>query len=365
MTEQTNTNENNENPIIDRPEHLGSLETRSPKQTATFILFSGLVLIILSGLFYLTFNKKDRSPTRKTSNSKIAKSPEFVETKVTQPPVETKPEPKPVSIVIPEEKPLRPQTVTLGQLTDKNNVNIPSEKPKPDPIYTRKLGGGSLLLGSVSGNEKNKIETPKASVFTAKASQLKNQDYLVIQGTKISCTMENALDSTIPGYTSCIVAEDVYSANGNVILIDRGTKIAGEYQSSLEHGQARLYVKWNRAVTPEGVTVELASGSAGSLGRAGITGYVDKHWFERFGNALLVSVIADALGYASDNTENENFENTESTVNEMATIAAEAGITIKPTINVNQGAEVIIYVQRDLDFSPIYHLVYDHNKAHD
>ena len=61
----------------------------------------------------------------------------------------------------------------------------------------------------------------------------------------------------------CIVSKDVYSANGQTLLIERGSKIIGEQTSALLQGQARVFVLWNELETPTGVKVPLASPGAG------------------------------------------------------------------------------------------------------
>ncbi len=348
-----------QNQTIERENRMDDLEVKSPKQTLVLIIFTIFVLTLLGAILYVMLTRENSTPQKEiVTKNKIANNPGTIDMTIEKPePIVEQPK-----IIIPEEVVLRPETVTLKDIG--NEPNVP-EVPKIDEAYMRKLqGGGSLLAGGSSSKiqDTKKTKPFNASVLQAKAGKLGDMNYLITQGTKIHCTMENALDSTIPGYTSCIIARDVYSANGNVILLDRGTKVSGKYESNLQHGQARLYVQWNRAITPEGVVVDLKSGGTGPLGREGHTGQVNKHWWDRFGNALLVSIVGDALGYTSDKTNNENFENTENTINQMVKIAAENGITIKPSIDINQGTDIIIYVQHDLSFENVYTLEYDKDR---
>ena len=97
------------------------------------------------------------------------------------------------------------------------------------------------------------------------------------------------MDSTTPGYVTCLVPRDVYSDNGAVVLMEKGTRVLGEYRAGLRQGQRRLFVLWTRAVTPDGVAIALASPAADALGRAGFDGEIDTHFWERFGGALLLS----------------------------------------------------------------------------
>jgi type IV secretion system protein VirB10 len=192
----------------------------------------------------------------------------------------------------------------------------------------------------------------------SKAGTLGNRDFIVAMGTSIPCVLETALASDQPGFTSCVINRDVLSDNGRVVLMEKGTQIVGEYRGGLQRGQKRLFVLWNRAKTPKGVIVTLASPATDALGRAGVDGYIDTHWWERFGSALLLSIVGDATSYASSRLQDSdvNAQNTTSASQQAAAIAVEQSINIPPTLNKHQGELVSIFVARDLDFSGIYRL---------
>jgi type IV secretion system protein VirB10 len=192
----------------------------------------------------------------------------------------------------------------------------------------------------------------------SRAGTLGNRDFVVAMGTSIPCVLETALASDQPGFTSCVINRDVLSDNGRVVLMEKGTQVVGEYRGGLQRGQKRLFVLWNRAKTPKGVIVTLASPATDALGRAGVDGYVDTHWWERFGSALLLSIVGDATSYASSRLQDSdvNAQNTTSAGQQAAAIAVEQSINIPPTLNKHQGELVSIFVARDLDFSGIYRL---------
>lgn len=192
----------------------------------------------------------------------------------------------------------------------------------------------------------------------SRAGTLGNRDFIVAMGTSIPCVLETALASDQPGFTSCVINRDVLSDNGRVVLMEKGTQVVGEYRGGLQRGQKRLFVLWNRAKTPKGVIVTLASPATDALGRAGVDGYVDTHWWERFGSALLLSIVGDATSYASSQLRDSDVDaqNTTSAGQQAAAIAVEQSINIPPTLNKHQGEQVSIFVARDLDFSGIYRL---------
>lgn len=192
----------------------------------------------------------------------------------------------------------------------------------------------------------------------SRAGTLGNRNFIVAMGTSIPCVLETALSSDQPGFTSCVLNRDVLSDNGRVVLMEKGTQLVGEYRGSLQRGQKRLFVLWNRAKTPKGVIVTLASPATDALGRAGVDGYVDTHWWERFGSAFLLSIVGDATGYANGRLQQNDVgaENTTGAGKQAAAIAVEQSINIPPTLNKHQGEIVSIFVARDLDFSRVYGL---------
>ncbi|WVT77601.1 type IV secretion system protein VirB10 (plasmid) [Sinorhizobium chiapasense] len=192
----------------------------------------------------------------------------------------------------------------------------------------------------------------------SRAGTLGNRNFIVAMGSSIPCVLETAMASDQPGFTSCVINRDVLSDNGRVVLMEKGTQVVGEYRGAVQRGQKRLFVLWNRAKTPNGVIVTLASPATDALGRAGVDGYVDTHWWERFGSALLLSIVGDATSYASSRLQDSDVDaqNTTSAGQQAAAIAVEQSINIPPTLNKHQGELVSIFVARDLDFSGVYRL---------
>ena len=161
------------------------------------------------------------------------------------------------------------------------------------------------------------------------------------------------MDSTTPGYVSCVIPRDVYSDNGGVVLLERGTRVLGEYRGGLQQGRRRLFVLWTRAVTPTGVAVDLASPAADALGRAGFDGVVDTHFWDRFGGALLISLVDDGAWAAFGEDRPGGGARLPS---DAAAAALQGSIDIPPTLRKAQGAEVTLFVARDLDFRGVYQL---------
>lgn len=197
-----------------------------------------------------------------------------------------------------------------------------------------------------------------SAVGEARASMLPNRNFLVTAGTLIPCVLQTAINSAQPGYTSCLIPRDVYSENGRVVLMEKGTRVLGEYRGGIQQGQNRLFVLWTRAVTPQGVRIDLASPGSDALGRAGLAGAVDSFFWARFGGALLLSLVDDAayIGGQAVSNGNGNFNNITRTPSEGAAIALQNNINIRPVLKKNQGEEVGIFVAKDFNFADVYNL---------
>lgn len=206
------------------------------------------------------------------------------------------------------------------------------------------------------GNQLTPSKTPKAT-----ATLLGNRSLMLAKGASIDCGLDTAFSSDAASQLSCTVTKNVYSDDGKVVLIDKGSKATGESGTSIKQGQTRVFVLWTRIKTPTGVVIDLDSPGADSLGRGGISGDVDNHFMERFGAAFLVSMFQDVVGYgiAKSSTGSNStsvIQNTQSSGNSLATEIVRNSIGIPPTLQKNQGDRISISVARDLDFSSVYEL---------
>jgi type IV secretory pathway VirB10-like protein len=187
----------------------------------------------------------------------------------------------------------------------------------------------------------------------AEATQLHHRTTLIPQGTTITGVLETALDSDLPGYTRAVVSRDVRGFDGTEILIPRGSRVIGEYKSAVAQGQTRAFVIWTRVIRPDGVSIQIASSGTDPLGRAGLAGKVNTHFFQRFSGAILLSVINAGVQNLSNRNNNTSIVIASSGDAATASLAALVPTAIPPTIKVAQGAPIRIFVARDLDFSTV------------
>jgi type IV secretion system protein VirB10 len=192
------------------------------------------------------------------------------------------------------------------------------------------------------------------------ARMLGNRNFILAEGAYIDCSLRTKLNSTVPGKTACDVTRNIYSDNGKVLLVERGSVVTGEYQANLRQGMARIFILWTRIKTPNGVIIRLDSPGTDPLGGGGVPGYIDNHFWQRFGGALMLSLVDDVArgvtgGNGSGSGGNQvNFGSTGEATQNMAAEALKNTINIPPTLYKNQGEQVGIFVARDLDFSSVY-----------
>jgi type IV secretion system protein VirB10 len=177
---------------------------------------------------------------------------------------------------------------------------------------------------------------------------------LLPKGASLDCTLETAIDSTLPGMTTCVTAVDVFGADGQVVVLPRGTQLVGETRGSVRAGQARVQVLWTEARTPTGVVVALASPGTDPLGRAGLPGTVDRQFGERFGAAVLLSVIEGAISAAVASQERGSgaVYITPNAVPEVMTELLRENASVPPRLVKAQGDRVAVLVARDINFRP-------------
>ena len=223
------------------------------------------------------------------------------------------------------------------------------------PVGSASAGG--LFNGQLQGSV-----TPKVV-----AGKLGDRSLTLPKGTAFTCALKTRVISAASGLVGCQVQRNVFSDDGRVLLIERGSHLDGEYRvASVRPGTVRIPVLWTRIRTPLGVTVDVDSPGTGQLGDSGIDGYVDNRWGERLGAALLLSLIDDSVKLVLQNHANQPDNNgqantivlpsTTANSSKLAEKVLDSTINIPPLIYQNQGGIVGIYVARDVDFSSVYAL---------
>jgi len=239
-----------------------------------------------------------------------------------------------------------------------NSMTVSSSSlPNRSPDGLQSAGVAQLVTDNP--NTAFLLQTGNSKAEREYATHFGPLPYVIGQGKFIFGTLAVAINSDLPGQLSATVSQDIYGEQGRIILIPRGSRLIGEYRSGLSNNQSRLFIVWTRVIEPNGIDIRLGSEGTDALGRAGLTGQVDVHFFERFGTSLLISMIgagASTVGVSTSNEYNSASAYRQSMTQALAEQSKNIlsqSINIPPTINISQGEKIIVFVNRDLDFSRV------------
>jgi type IV secretion system protein VirB10 len=253
----------------------------------------------------------------------------------------------------------QPRALTLME----RRMNNGQEAPGPGTAqnsYTQ-----ALLAGMPAPPAGAAQEIPAVARDDASGAQfINNPDALLVRGTYLRCVLETRIVTDISGFTSCVVTEPVYSINGRSLLVPKGSKVSGRYDT--DANGPRVAVIWDRITTPTGIDINMASPGVDNLGGAGHPGDYDAHWPSRISAALMISLISDVFKYEGEQhgprtttvsnglvTQAPFESNTARTMERLANQALNRSINRPATVTINQGTVVNIYVAKDVDFSGV------------
>lgn len=401
MTEQIKPQQENNS----APKEVGIASVAGTKKHSgsdlTLILMFLLAAVLVTGVAFGFYQKSQNASKASTQQETVTRTfsgkaltvPPLSEISPPEPPPvieEPKAEEKPETAKAPEPK-FEPEPIIAQppQITPAmQNTGLDSKEEKREPTLEEKrnmapmMGESSTITNDTEGRGKGLAATfreegyasgagssggklggllSSVSTPSTKAGMMPDRNLLLPKGAFIDCILETKLDTTVPGMTSCVLPRDVYSANGKVLLLERGSKAIGEYKGAVENGLNRIFVLWTQIQTPKGVRINLDSPATDSLGGSGMAGNIDFHWWARFGNALLFTLIEDGFDFAmTKQTENNGgvnyYQNSQDGMEEIIREAMRQSGNIPPTLTKNQGERIGIFVARDVDFSSVYRL---------
>jgi type IV secretion system protein VirB10 len=238
-------------------------------------------------------------------------------------------------------------------------VGVRSEERSDSGATTAVVPGAASDAGATSDPNLSDVDrfssrVGNEEVQVASARRMAGLDRMIPQGAIIGAVMETALNSDLPGYARAITQRDVYSFDGSAVLIPAGSRLVGQYKSGVAQGGSRVFVLWTRLIRSDGVSIELASPATDELGRGGLGGKVNRHFLQRFGGAILTSVLTGGISAATAALSRGStvIVGNAGQATSLATQATQNN-DIPPTITTRQGAAVRVFVARDLDFSRV------------
>src|SRR3546814_7907194 len=124
-------------------------------------------------------------------------------------------------------------------------------------------GQGAQLLGASAdgdgqgGSRRTNLENMRqtSQIDRVSGRDIGNRDMLILAGSFIPCVLQTAMDSSQPGYVSCIIPRDIYSDNVRVVL--RSEEHTSELQSLMRTSYAVFCLKKKKNDTLQFLTTHL------------------------------------------------------------------------------------------------------------
>ncbi|PAB24874.1 conjugal transfer protein, partial [Pseudomonas savastanoi] len=175
----------------------------------------------------------------------------------------------------------------------------------PPSLLADVQGGSSSGLGGESPSRKrSSLSDLGGTTFApAKAYLAPNRKYLVSHNTYTRCALYTEIISTHPGLVDCRLTDPLYSADGSTVIAAAGDKLTGEQTVQVGPGETSVFTTWTEIETQSGVRAKIDSLGAGPMGASGTEAWINRHYMQRFGGAVMLSFIQDALQAASNTTQ--------------------------------------------------------------
>ena len=179
----------------------------------------------------------------------------------------------------------------------------------------------------------------------------------VLMGTIFTVELMNNINTDLPGSVSGRVTKNIYSADGQYILIPQGSIVLGNYNSSISYAQSRVQVAWNTLIRPDLYQINLGNMEGTDVqGAAGLKGWINDHPLEYVKAFALMSFVnliniefKNQIGAYDNNEYVQNIlADAQSVMNQMGTKIVDRAMDIQPTISIKAGTIINVVVNTNL-----------------
>lgn len=367
-------NKVNDNKIefgINPLDSVSSKDKKQSKRNLIILSIAGLlILFLLIGLFYFIlhhFNNETKIEDEAINFSKVAQdnSIESQQKKLSQTATDEDNQADDDDEETEDDQSDDEKTeddTTTEKLEDSKLAASP-QPTKPPIIYEYALDDESRQTNSASANSTAKVmyagsKNPNSSAGIDSIPP----SFRISKGHNILCTLQTKIDTSYPGITTCLIAKPVYSDDGKLVLIEKGSLVTGEQASDLK-GTSRAFVTWNEIKTPNNIVIRVDSPMGDSLGATGIEGKINRQTLNKFFLGTMISVIKRTEDYLVNKHRKEDSAvtiNNGDMINDQADQLNQLAENLnqefieKRTLVVNPGTLVNIQLSQDLDFSSVY-----------
>lgn len=352
-------------------------------------------VIVIVGISFFTFNKKDtKEKTKKINNSqRIEESEEISTTEEIEEMVKSNPI---INNQLEAEKAddLELEKIRLQQEYELRRLQMQMEQERLAWENSRKQASLSLIQGQGSYE---KEETPKKTnpydgfsipplpeypkedpnLQESKKEFAKNSsvDEFVLQrylqpavsqyevkaGTIIPLTLETAINSDLPGEITAVVKTDIYdSKTGNILLIPAGSRVIGRYSSDVSFGQERVQAVINRITLPNQKSINIGTMNlVDKLGASGVSDKIDTKLGKVFTSVIMSAILGIGAGAVKEDNDDDSDEWKNDAIDGGGTQAINVGnayankvLNVQPSLKIRNGYTVGLFVNKDLLLEP-------------
>ena len=236
---------------------------------------------------------------------------------------------------------------------------------KQDPIGN-KAEPGEAIQTKASFADNPKKETESVGNVEDKKTELIYTDYppvTLYEGEMLEAVLVNRIIAdTEPSPVVCQISKDVFDHSAGYVVIPASSRIVGLSQVVNYKGAYRLFINFHRIILPNGPSIDLpqsqkALKALDETGALGVVSHVDRHWFLQFGTAILFGVLDGLSGAAqrsSDiySTQSLVLGRTSDNFQKILDKIMDQYSSVVPTIRVDQGKTMKIYLADDILISP-------------
>lgn len=176
---------------------------------------------------------------------------------------------------------------------------------------------------------------------------------MVPAGSMVPAITMHSINSQLGGLALLTIERQFYGADGRKVIFPKGSTVLCRYKSLGKQGNTRLPVSCDRLTRPDGASVMLTKAAgADQSGRTGFVGVVDTRWWDRYGDAFVLSGLSVIAGYGRGRVDDEDLrQGVTDGVDRLTEVTADVirqNLDLAPVTTVSPGSRVLLVLETDL-----------------
>lgn len=177
--------------------------------------------------------------------------------------------------------------------------------------------------------------------------------YRIFEGTVFEGVVTNHVDGGIAGPIIVMLTTDYYSHDHQQLLLPQGTRLIGNVQSVGNQQQRKLLVVFNRAVCPDGFSLDLNKYiGLDPIGTTGLATNVNNHILSSFAAAAAIGGLGGLAQIGNNGSVLTADTQIRNGISEQSAMEAEQilnhFLNRLPVITVKEGSRARVYINQDI-----------------